>query len=266
MNISFIILTWNSERHIKNCLKSILCTVSQQEYLYEIFVVDNGSTDNTREILASMVNAHNGIIKPIFFNHNIGTTFSRNQALKVASGQYLCILDSDVIVHPNSIQQLINALKSSPEIGLIAPRLLYADGRLQKSTDDFPTILTKIIRFFFLKQQEAKEAKNPSQKKASYVDYAIAAFWVFPRKILEDVGLLDENIFYAPEDVDFCLRIWEAGYCIKYDPVVSSTHDAQEISRGFKVNKALLEHTKGLFYFFKKHRYFIKKPCFKLFP
>ena len=89
------------------------------------------------------------------------------------------------------------------------------------------------------------------------VDYAISAFWMFRRDVLEKVGLLDERIFYSPEDVDFCIRIWKAGYCIKYFPQVSVIHDAQEISRakGVKINIFTLSHLKGLLYLFLKHRY-----------
>ena len=94
------------------------------------------------------------------------------------------------------------------------------------------------------------------------VDYAISAFWLFHRSLLDKVGLLDEKIFYAPEDVDFCLRIWKAGYRIVYQPSACIIHHTQEISRGWKLNSAKINHLKGLVYFFIKHRYFMRKPMF----
>ena len=69
------------------------------------------------------------------------------------------------------------------------------------------------------------------------VDYAISAFWVIRRNAFERVGLFDEKIFYSPEDVDYCIRMWSAGYKITYVPKAEVVHDAQELSRGFKLSK-----------------------------
>ena len=91
------------------------------------------------------------------------------------------------------------------------------------------------------------------------VDCAISAFWMMPAHVQEEVGLLDEKIFYSPEDIDYCIRVWKAGYRIDYLPGVSMVHDAQEISRakGFTINAFTLSHAKGLIYLFFKHKYFL---------
>src|SRR5690606_21095374 len=88
-------------------------------------------------------------------------------------------------------------------------------------------------------------------------DYAISAFWLFRRRLLDEVGYLDERIFYSPEDVDYCLRVWEAGYKVVYDPRVHAIHDAQEISRGFRMARFTWSHIGGLLYLFRKHRYML---------
>jgi GT2 family glycosyltransferase len=75
------------------------------------------------------------------------------------------------------------------------------------------------------------------------------------------VGLLDERIFYAPEDVDFCLRVWKAGLRVLCVPSVSVVHHAQEISRGPMINIAKLRHVQGLGYYFLKHRYLWRRPA-----
>ena len=82
---------------------------------------------------------------------------------------------------------------------------------------------------------------------------------MFPKEVLNEVGLLDEKIFYSPEDVDYCIRVWKKGYTIDYFPDVKMIHDAQEISRGkaFKINFFTLSHLKGLIYLFLKHRYIL---------
>lgn len=94
------------------------------------------------------------------------------------------------------------------------------------------------------------------------VDYAISAFWMIPQDIIQRVGLLDEKIFYSPEDVDYCMRIWKVGFKIYCDPSVQVVHHTQEISRGVKINSAFINHVKGLVYYFMKHRYFFSKKTF----
>lgn len=262
MKLSIIILTWNSEQYIDTCLTALLGSITEGLEPCEIFVVDNGSKDQSRIIIEKFRSKNPNIIKPIFLESNSGTTYSRNIALRKASGDFVAIIDSDVFVPQGIFQSLLDVLNESPRIGMIAPRLVYANGNFQKSTDDFPTVLTKLRRFFFLKKIEQNDSLGEFDSN-QFVDYAISAFWLFKKEVLEKVGLLDENIFYAPEDVDYCLRIWKAGYKILYVPSHVVVHDAQEISRGFRPNKAFRAHLKGLFYYFCKHRYVFKQPLLK---
>ena len=261
MDISFIILTWNSEKYINKCLTSIFTDLLNSNYTYEIFLVDNGSKDNTVPIIKSFKIKYPDHIIPIYLERNCGTTYSRNLALKQAKGNYIIVMDSDVeICQQRTIRRLLNTFSESQRIGLVAPKLLYADGSLQKSTDAFPTLFTKIFRYFFLKWIEKKGQTLNQPSGLTEVDYAISALWVLKKEVLKNVGLLDENIFYAPEDVDYCLRIWLAGYKIVYNSGVCAIHHTQEISRGLKINRATINHIKGLAYYFKKHKYVLNRP------
>ncbi len=259
MNISFIILTWNSGNHIKKCLEAITRNIPMSLFPYEIFIVDNGSTDNSIEIVESLINKYPNIIKLIRLECNRGTTYPRNIALEKAKGKYVVVMDSDVELSSGVIEKLIEVLEQDSRNGMVVPKLTYANGSLQKSTDNFPTFITKFLRYFLLKSIEKKDIME-GHSVSFPVEYAISAFWLLKRSLIEEVGPLDEKIFYAPEDVDYCLRIWKKGYRIIYVPGVSSIHDAQEISRGFRINRATMEHIKGLLYFFRKHKYFIKRP------
>jgi len=259
MNISFVLLTWNSERYIEKCLDSVFADVSNSRFSFEIFITDNGSKDKTVEILNSFRKKYPDRINLIFLKKNMGTTYSRNLALKKAKGDFIIIMDSDVEVFPGTVEKLINTLGKNGKAGLTCPKLLYPKGTLQKSTDNFPTIFTKIFRYFFLKKIEKRDNRN-LRLELREVDYAISAMWVLKREVLEKVGLLDENIFYAPEDVDYCMRIWKAGYRILYNPDVSCIHHTQEISRGLKINRSTIAHVRGLFYYFRKHNCLFKRP------
>ena len=193
---------------------------------------------------------------------NTGTTYPRNLALKASSGKYIAVMDSDIEINPNTFNTLFTAMQQNHSAGLVAPKLIYGSGALQKSTDQFPTLLHKIYRYFFLKKIEQKEDKSAQHLTTTTVDYAISAFWLFRRELLDRIGLLDEKYFYAPEDVDFCLRVWQDGQQVLYVPESQAIHYAQELSRGLVLNKALAELLKGMLYFFSKHRYLIKKPRF----
>jgi GT2 family glycosyltransferase len=262
MDLSFILLSWNSEKYIKSCLNSIMSAIDLTPLSYEIFIIDNGSEDQTRGILSSLKNEYPNTIKPIFLERNMGTTFPRNIGIRKSKGQYLCIMDSDVDLLKGTIEKLMKNLNSMPAAGMAVPEIVYPNGNLQKSTDTFPTITRKIFRYFFLKKLERKEADQKRTVFVREVECAISAFWLIRKDVVDDVGLLDENFFYAPEDIDYCLRVWKKGYKIVYDNSVSVVHHTQEISRGLKLNKAFFEHIKGLLYYFKKHGYVFKKPVF----
>lgn len=260
MEFSFVILSWNSRGHLEKCLSSISKVLENKNTDYEVFVVDNGSNDGSVELLQSCESDESSKVKPIYLDHNTGTTYSRNLALKQCEGKYVVVLDSDVELHDQTLDLLVAQCNGQAKVGMVVPKLIYASGRLQKSTDSFPTLARKIERFLFLKKIEEQESQEVSSTAVAEVDYAISAFWMIPKVVIDQVGLLDEKIFYAPEDVDYCLRIWKQGFRILYVPESVATHDAQEISRGFKLNKAKIEHIKGLIYYFIKHKYLFRKP------
>ena len=263
MDISFVILTWNSESYFEKCFDSLLACLKSEPFSYEIFIVDNGSKDSTVELLQKY-EQQCPEFEVIYLPENVGTTRSRNLGLKKCCGDYVCIMDSDVEINEPVFQTLIETLQKNQNTGMVVPKIFYPSGKWQKSIDQFPTLIHKLKRFLFLRNIEDKEGQlsaDADQEKT--VDYAISAFWLFKKELLEKVGLLDENYFYAPEDVDYCLSTWKAGYEIIYQPKAEVIHHTQEISRVLKLNKAKKEHIKGLIYYFRKHGYFLRTPLLK---
>lgn len=260
MFISAVILSYNSSQTLPKCLDNLIPVLESYQEKHnqssEVFVVENGSQDGSRELLEKYRTSFPNIVKPILFEKNTGTTYSRNAAIKKATGKYILVLDSDAYVNKDAIDELITYLESDAETGLAVPRLLYASGNFQLSCDAFPTLWLKAKRFLFLKQMESKESDLSQCVKPVAVDYAISACWMLTKECVDNTGLLDENIFYSPEDVDYCIRVWKSGYKITYVPNAELVHDAQELSRGFKLSKFHFSHLKGLFYLFNKHRYF----------
>ncbi len=256
-DLSLVALTWNSLRHIRTCVEHTLADAARAGLACEFFIVDNGSADGTAERVRELAAEHPQLV-PIFLESNRGTTAPRNLALRRAAGRFVCVLDSDAYPRPGCFRVLADLLEREPEVGIAVPRLEYPDGRYQKSVDVFPTLARKLSRALFLRAMEGAESPPPEGP----VDYAISAFWMFRRELLETVGLLDERIFYAPEDVDFCLRVWKAGYTVHYMPRAVAVHDAQERSRRLLPNRLTWMHLAGLAYYFRKHGYLLRAPRF----
>lgn len=254
MHFSVVILSYNSIRTLNKCVDTVAETLSKFDGPNEIIVVDNGSVDGSRRELVLLSKAHQGIVKPLLFEENTGTTKSRNAALDIATGRYVLVLDSDAYIEYDALLEMQTYLDQNNEVGLVAPKLFYGDLRFQKSVDQFPTLLRKAQRFLSLENIQANE--NHQDMVAEPVDYAISACWLLKRDTVDSVGGFDENIFYSPEDVDYCLQVWVAGYQVHYLPSAHVIHDAQELSRGFKISSFHISHLKGLFYLFSKYKYF----------
>lgn len=265
MQLSFVILTWNSARYVQKCFDRIFAAMDGRGLEYEILVLDNGSTDGTVELLQRAARDYAAKLRVFYEPQNLGTTRSRNILLRAARGEYVCIMDSDVEVFPGVIDTLLVQLQKLDGAGMVVPRIRYPSGNWQKSFDGFPTLANKINRFARLRTIEQREGGElgGSGLAPFRIDYAISAFWLMRRSLFERVGLLDEKIFYAPEDADFCLRVWKAGFSIWYVPEVEVIHHTQEISRGFKLNRAKWNHIVGLAYYFLKHRYLLRAPAFR---
>lgn len=253
MDVSAVVLSFNSTRYIRTCVESLVSSFEVCGLTGEVLVVENGSHDGSVAVLETLHSQFPQVLKVFYQAENTGTTRSRNLALRSAKGKAVLILDSDAYMNPVALRGLLEYLNNRTRVGLVAPRLTYPDGRFQLSVDAFPTVLRKLKRLWALRELERQE----SASSAGAVDYAISACWLLRSDAIAATGLLDERIFYSPEDVDYCIRIWQAGWQVHYLPSVSVVHDAQEISRpkGLGINKFTIRHAKGLAYLFFKHRY-----------
>ena len=252
-------LTWNSEKYIRNCINSINKLYSQLSL--ELIIVDNGSEDSTLQELQDSKRSVNFPFKIISLPKNEGTTVSRNLAIKQAKGDILIIMDSDVEFNSHGFKDMINYLRLHPKIGILAPKILYPNGEIQHSCKKFPTFILKILRLvciltrFFSFQHDFYP--NFPFNNTTDVDTAISAFWVMKRDIFELVGYLDENIFYSPEDIDYCVRIWLAGRKVVFYPHFEVMHYTQQISHRSPFNRISRSHLKGLIYYFNKYNYWL---------
>lgn len=257
LTLSVIILTWNSERYIEKCLDSVYKNISNIDF--EVIVVDNGSKDGTINVIkryeSDKVN-----FKCILLDKNFGTTYPRNLAIKLSKGKFILFLDSDTEVLDNSVEKLLEMM-SDEKVGITAPKIISSDGKVQPSCKKFPTIFIKVLKFLggkFERFALRLELYDPSIYTLNFsnaieVDYCISACLLIRRDIIYKVGLFDENIFYAPEDVDLCLRVWLSGFKVIYNANALVLHATQRVS--YKNFRILILHIRGLLYYFMKHKY-----------
>jgi GT2 family glycosyltransferase len=261
-DISFVILSWNSEKYIRQCLKSYAESIYREKLTAEFLIVDNGSMDMTArviedEIFPGLPAGSTG--KLSILKKNLGTTKSRNIALKKAVGNYIVVCDSDTEYKEGNWRDLLRYLEND-DVGMVAPCLMYPDGTVQNSVKKFPTLLDKFSKFgkiFFHCQigGQADFYEDFPWGAMRTADTAISACWVFKKSLLDKVGLLDENIYYSPEDVDYCLRVWEKKMNITYYPHLKILHHTQQISHKKPLSRQSISHFFGLLYYFKKHGY-----------
>jgi N-acetylglucosaminyl-diphospho-decaprenol L-rhamnosyltransferase len=260
MNLSIIVLNWNSKRYLEKCIGSINENVSSS-IKKEIIIVDNGSRDGSVEFIKEHYQSGIMLIKN---DRNRGVAFARNQGICCTNGMYVLMLDVDTIVHEGAIETLINTLDKDNKIGLCGPKLFGIDGELQYSCREFPTILSKLYRQFPPKWQNRllikEELRSWDHGSIKNVGYIIGACQLIRREAIKDVGLFDENMFYGVEDVDFCLRTWKNGWKVVYNPFSQITHFEQRYSRKLGFNPLIVQHIYSLLIYFWKHKYVISPP------
>lgn len=253
---SVIILTWNSGEVIDACLASLAQGLAS--FSYETIVVDNGSQDQT----VTIVRGGYSRVRILTNSFNRGVAAARNQGLRESEGEYCVFLDDDTVVQPGALDRLITYMDEHGDVGLCGPQLIDGEGKLHLSCRLFPTIGDKFARrlpFAFARRlRQATEMADWDHATTRDVDYMIGACQIIRRAALTDVGFLDEHIFYGPEDVDFCLRLQQAGWRVVYHPEAVVFHLERRITRSFFSRLSYL-HLRGLLYYFWKHGYWISR-------
>jgi len=260
MKLSVVILNWNSLKFLKGCIDSIYHHTHLNSF--EIIIVDNGSRDGS----VQFVQAHYPKCSIIANPHNRGVAPARNQGLLASKGDYILAVDVDTVVLPNAIDVLVQEMDLRPDVGLSGPKLVHPDGTLQYSCRKLPTIGSKLFRQLprcwgelCLWDEEYRDWDHSTPRR---VDYVIGACQLIRRTAMEEVGLYDERIFYGPEDVDYCLRMWRAGWGVLYNPKATIIHYEQRASRTrlHLLRPLFWKHLWGLVIYFWKYKYLFRRP------
>lgn len=252
INLSIIIVNWNTKQLSLNCIASIYRKVHRSTF--EIIMVDNGSTDGSVEAVSQTYPA----VKVIANAANLGFARANNVALKNISGLYAVLLNSDTILKESALDKMYDFMEHHPQTGMCGPQLLNKDGSKQKSVGDFPTLLTefmskRLIRILFPeKYVQAFKFKNAEFNDPAEVDFIVGACMVVRKAAMDAIGMLDEDYFFLYEEVDWCFRMKKAGWLIYHLPDVEIYHLGGQSMKEMNL-RARTESWWSRYLFFKKN-------------
>ena len=230
--ISFIIVNNNTGNILKQCIDSIY--EHEKSVDFEIIIVDQNSSDNSREII-NVLSTSKQKIKKIFLDKVYGFSYANNQGYKISTGRYILIMNPDIIFTEIILSKLIDRLEKQPDLGAICPLLIGENGRFQRNYfQRYPTIIQFVLfhsifakpfyRFpklmnRYLENQEI----NPDSKQIEFVEQIPCAFFLTKRIVFKQAGKMDENYYLFFEDVDLSYQI-NKNYKLAIDTSLRVTH------------------------------------------
>jgi len=254
-DLSIVLITWNSQQYITACMDALIRSVSS--FNYQLFIVDNGSVDETLNILNNYLSHNTVLIKN---KKNKGVAHARNQALRLVTTDKVLLLDIDTEVNEQAINELVTYMDTNARVGICAPKLLSLEGNAQLSCRRFPSLRYKFYNLLaskniFVKGNQSQYYIQQMHGETPFeVEYVIGACQLIRKAALDEVGLLDEHIFYGPEDADLCLRMWNAQWTVVYLPSIHIVHHYQQITTKKCFSTLTWKHTQALIYYFWKHK------------
>jgi len=248
VDLSVIIVNWNTKNLLLNCLDSVFKTI--KEISFEIWVVDNGSTDGSVEAVKSKFPS----VKIIKNKKNLGFAKANNQALKQISGRYAVLLNTDTILTDGALEKIFFFMEDNPEVGICGGQLLNEDGSKQRCFGNVPTLITDLLSKSLLEILFPKRYFSKRQKYEipTEVESITGACMVVRKKAIDEIGLLDEKFFLYYEETDWCYRMRQKGWKVFYHPQAYIYHLRGKSSEKTQ-NKAIIEFWKSRYNFFKKH-------------
>ncbi|MGF1599971.1 MAG: glycosyltransferase family 2 protein [Acidimicrobiales bacterium] len=236
--VDVVILTWNDgellDRAVASCRASVGVDV-------RLIIVDNGSSPPAEV---------DGPVTLIRNDVNRGVAAGRNQGIAAGTSPFVCLLDSDAELRPGSLARLVDELASTGA-ALVVP--VFEDQAPEASAGRAPNAGRKVARML---GRSGRYAPSPGRHPGAGswpVEFGIGACQVFHRAGWSEVGGIDESFFYGPEDVDFCLRILDAGGTVRQVAAAPVLHPPRRRHRR-PVDTAGLRHGWAIVRYLVRHR------------
>jgi GT2 family glycosyltransferase len=251
--VSIVIVTWNGKKFALECLDSLWALNSTLQI--EVVVVDNASTDGTPEAIRERYPE----VELIENGANLGFAKANNIGIAASSGDYVCLVNSDVVVPPGCLEKMVDFMKVNPDIGLLGPKMLSPTGEVGQSVNRLPTVWNYLCFALGLHSLVPNSRLFGGYIMAGYaydktedVEVLTGWFWMVPRKALQQVGGLDERFFMYGEDLDWSYRFLKAGWRVVFFAEAEALHYGAA-SSGQAPTRFYVEMVRANLQYFQKH-------------
>jgi GT2 family glycosyltransferase len=257
IDVSIIIVNCNTRELLRDCLDAIRTDDLMPRR--EIIVVDNASVDGSREMLKGQYPE----VRVLLNDHNEGFAKPNNDGLAVARGRYLFLLNSDTRIERQTVKMLVDFLADHPDAGACGPRLVYPDGRLQRSVSDSHSLRTHLFDMLFLDRlfpgkrffaggEMTGCPYDPDLTQA--VPQLMGAAFMIRREVMERTGVFDERLSIYYNEMDWFMRMQEDGWKVYYVPTTTIVHHRGATTAKMNFDfQQFHEMYANVLYFFRKH-------------
>lgn len=226
--VSIVIPSYNDYPLLKACIESIYATCDNLDY--EIIIVDDYAQPANRELLKTL---ESDKVRLILKDEREGFAKAVNRGMKEAKYDIL-LLNSDIVAQPGWLEALqYSAYQIDPKIGMVSPKLVYPDGRIQYGGTYYARVLApQWFGHLFVGRAATTPVAN-----VPYYNRSISGACVYiTRAVFDEIGVLDDEYWLGFEDVDYGLKAWQAGYRCYYQPASMLIH-YESASRGYSQGK-----------------------------
>jgi len=246
-SVSVVVVTFNAMPWIERALESVRG--------HETIVVDHGSTDGTLELVRERFPEAR-----LIEQENKGLGGGSNAGMRVASGTYFLLLNSDAWALDDAVERLAAFADEHPEGAVVGPRLLNPDGSLQRSVRGFPSVWRLATEYLFLRKLAPRSRALNSFYGAGFdhdevreAEFLMGACLLVRREAADTVGLFDEDFFMFSEETDWCYRFRQAGWSVLFTPDAKFVHVGGATTRQ-NWGPMFREQVRGHLRFLTKHR------------
>lgn len=254
MDVSVVIVNYNTKKLTLDCIQSVLRSEGQFEF--EIILIDNASADDTVEVSKKRFPQVRIVSNP----ENVGFSKANNQGIRLSRGRYILLLNSDTVVEPKTLWTMVQFMDEHREVGASGCKLLLENGTLDETCKrGFPTPMTSFYYIFgFSKmfpnvpQFHQYRLTHLDPDQTHRVDSLVGAFMFVRGETIARIGMLDESFFMYGEDIDWCYRMKQAGWQVVYYPQTTVIH-CKGASSKTKPFKIVYEFYRAMVLFHHKH-------------